>query len=164
MSAAPKRAPIRVWRITTSKYARSAFSGEGARLYGGRWNHKGVTMVYTAQSQALAMLEMLVQDEPLRARYALIPADIPANLAIERITAADLSRNWRSAESLENLRTRGTQWAKENRSVALAVPSAVVPAEMNFLLNPLHPDFKRIRIGKSMPLVTDLRMLKKPKP
>lgn len=159
----PEREPIRVWRIATSKYARSAFSGEGARLYGGRWNHKGVPLVYTAQNQALAMLEMLVQDEPLRARYVVIPAYIPPDLATAHITATDLPRNWRGDEYLETLRTRGTEWAKAKRTAALAVPSAVIPAETNYLLNPLHPDYKRIDIGKSMPLVTDLRLLKKRK-
>ena len=61
-----------VWRITTARFARLAFSGEGARLYGGRWSPKGVPVVYTAANQSLAMLEMLVQDQPLRARYVMI--------------------------------------------------------------------------------------------
>ena len=60
---------LTVWRLVTARFAKSAFSGEGARLYGGRWNRKGVLLVYAAGNQSLAMLEMLVQDEPLRARY-----------------------------------------------------------------------------------------------
>ena len=73
---------LTVWRLVTARFADRAFSGEGARLYGGRWNRKGVPLVYTAGSQSLAMLEMLVQDEPLRARYVIIPAHIPKGLKI----------------------------------------------------------------------------------
>jgi RES domain-containing protein len=76
---------LSVWQITTAAFARSAFSGEGARLYGGRWNPKGEPIVYTAASQSLAMLEMLVQDQPLRARYMMIEARIPAALSIDRV-------------------------------------------------------------------------------
>src|SRR5437899_12972278 len=76
---------LSVWRITTSAFARSAFSGEGARPYGGRWNPKGVPMVYTAANQSLAMLEMLVQDQPLRARYMIVEAGIPRRVTIEHV-------------------------------------------------------------------------------
>ena len=69
---------ITVWRLVTARFAATAFSGEGARLYGGRWNRKGAPMIYTAASQSLAMLEILVQDEPLCARYVTIPATLPA--------------------------------------------------------------------------------------
>src|SRR6266581_3394495 len=79
-----------VWRITTAAFARSAFSGEGARLYGGRWNPKGVPIVYTAASQSLALLEMLVQDQPLRARYVIIEARIPGGLRMDRFRIDDL--------------------------------------------------------------------------
>ena len=71
-----------VWRLLTARFSQAAFTGEGARLYGGRWNRKGIPMVYTAASQSLAVLEMLVQDEPLRAHYVIIPATLPANLKI----------------------------------------------------------------------------------
>ena len=67
---------ITVWRIVTRRFVTSAFSGEGARLFGGRWNRKGWPVVYTAQSRSLALLEMMVQDDPLRARHALIPATL----------------------------------------------------------------------------------------
>ena len=71
-----------VWRITTARFAAAALSDEGARLHGGRWNPKGHGVIYTAESQSLALLEMLVQDAPLRARYVLIPAQLPADLAV----------------------------------------------------------------------------------
>jgi len=152
---------LTVWRLTTARRARSAFSGEGARLYGGRWNRKGVSVVYTAQTQALAVLEMMVQDEALAARYVMIPAQIPDGVTIERIDARSLPAGWRSPRHLETTRGIGAEWARSRRSAVLAVPSAVIPAEINFLLNPLHPDFRRIRIGKPVAFRLDPRLLAK---
>lgn len=153
---------LSVWRLTTARFAKSAFSGEGARLYGGRWNRKGVLLVYTAASQSLAMLEMLVQDEPLRARYVMIEARIPTSVAIDRIKVDDLPSDWRDIAAREKLQAIGTEWARKRGTAVLAVPSAVIPAETNYLLNPLHPDFRRIKIGAPRKFQTDLRLIKGP--
>lgn len=149
-----------VWRILTARFAATAFSGEGARLYGGRWNRKGVPVVYTAGSQSLAMLEMLVQDEPLRARYMIIPAQIPPDLTIGRVSPEQLPPDWRDPAALETLRALGTAWATALTAPVLAVPSVVVPTETNYLLNPRHPDFVRIAVGEAQELITDLRLTK----
>ncbi len=149
-----------VWRIVTARFAEVAFSGEGARRYGGRWNRKGVSLVYTAGSQSLAMLEMLVQDEPLRARYMMIPARIPADLTIARLNREQLPPDWRDPGAVETLRTLGTEWAAGLAAAVLAVPSAVVPDETNYLLNPRHPDFGRIAVGAARELITDLRLMR----
>jgi RES domain-containing protein len=146
-----------VWRLLTARYAESAFSGEGARLYGGRWNRKGVPMVYTAGSQSLAMLELLVQDEPLRARYVMIAARLPKNLKIERIAPEQLPADWRDLAAREQMQIIGTGWAKRRSSAVLAVPSAVIPSETNYLLNPSHPSFAKIEIGEPQDFITDLR-------
>lgn len=151
---------LRVWRLVTARFIDSAFSGEGARRYGGRWNKKGVPLVYTACSQSLAMLEMLVQDEPLRACYYVIPADIPTGIKIDRITFDQLPADWRNRKALEQLRTIGSDWAVKQSGAVLQVPSAVVPAEVNYLLNVKHPDFAGISIGQPRELVTDLRLIK----
>lgn len=151
---------LSVWRITTSAFAGSAFAGEGARLYGGRWNPKGVPMVYTAASQSLALLEMLVQDPPLRARYVVIEARIPADLAIDRVRIDHLPSDWREITAREKLQAIGAEWARKRNSAVLIVPSAIVPAESNYLLNPLHPEFKRIKIRKPTTVKTDLRLIK----
>jgi RES domain-containing protein len=151
---------LSVWRITTTRYARSAFSGEGARLYGGRWNPKGVPLVYTAANRSLAMLEMLVQDQPLRARYLMIEARIPEGVTIDCISVADLPSDWREIGARAKLQAIGREWVKRASASVLAVPSAIVPAESNYLINPLHRDFRRIRIGKPITLETDLRLLK----
>jgi len=152
---------LTVWRLVTARFADSAFSGEGARLYGGRWNRKGVPMVYAAATQSLAMLEMLVQDEPLRARYVVIPATLPKGLKIERIAPDQLPADWRDLSARESLQAIGSDWVKRQSSAVLAVPSAVIPTESNYLLNPQHPSFARIEIGKPQDFVTDLRLIKK---
>ena len=151
---------LSVWRITTAAFARSAFSGEGARLYGGRWNPKGIPMVYTAANQSLALLEMLVQDQPLRARYVMIEARIASALTIDRVRLADLPPDWRDIGAREKLQVIGAEWARKQSAAVLAVPSAIVPAEANYLLNPLHPDFKRIKVGNPSSVETDLRLIK----
>jgi RES domain-containing protein len=151
---------LTVWRLVTVRYADSAFSGEGARLYGGRWNRKGVPIVYTAGSQSLAMLEMLVQDEPLRARYVMIPASIPSNVKIERLDPGQLPANWRDVAARERLQLIGGEWAKSRSSAVLAVPSSVIPAETNYLLNPRHAAYATIRIGKPQVFITDLRLIR----
>lgn len=149
-----------VWRLVTARYAESAFSGEGARLYGGRWNRKGIAMVYTAASQSLAMLEMLVQDEPLRARYVVIAAGIPEDMSIERLASDELPAAWRDPAARTLLQGLGSDWIKRASSAVLAVPSAVIPSETNYLLNPQHPDFGRIEIGRPAGFVTDLRLVR----
>ena len=151
---------LTVWRMVTARFARSAFSGAGARLYGGRWNRKGVPLVYTSETQSLAVLELLVQDEPLRARYVMIEARIPKGMKIDRIKVEDLPSDWRDMAAREKLRAIGSEWAGKRSAAVLAVPSAVIPSETNYLLNPLHPDFKRIRTGKPERFETDRRLIR----
>ena len=151
-----------VWRITTARFAATAFSGEGARLYGGRWNPKGFALVYTAESRALALLEMMVQDAPLRARYVLIPAQLPDTLSVTLVELADLSPDWRGLERRAALQRIGRDWLESGRSAVLAVSSAVVPAERNYLLNPAHPDFVRITMGEPEALDTNFRLMRPP--
>jgi RES domain-containing protein len=148
---------LTVWRLVTARYADTAFSGDGARLYGGRWNRPGVPMVYTSGTQSLAMLEMLVQDDPLRARYMVIAASIPAGIAIERLVQEDLPAGWREIAVRGQLQDLGTAWARSLSSAVLAVPSVVIPAESNYLLNPLHPAFSQIEIGETHSFFTDMR-------
>jgi RES domain-containing protein len=152
-----------VWRIVTRRFAEEAYSGEGARRFGGRWNRIGQSVVYTAQSRSLALLEMLVQDNALRAHYLLIPATIPDDLPRQTITLAELQKfnpGWRNQDARETLKNLGSHWLNEASSCILEVPSAVMPAETNLLLNPHHPDFIRIKIGKPESLENDLRLLR----
>ena len=149
---------LTAWRLITARFADFAFSGEGARLFGGRWNRKGTPMVYSAGSQSLAMLEMLVQDEPLRARYVMLSATLPKNLKIESVTPAQLPTDWRDPQARDQLQAIGAEWVKRGSSAVLAVPCVVIPNEINFLLNPRHPSMARIAIGKPQEFITDLRL------
>lgn len=149
-----------VWRITTRRFVDAAFTGEGARLFGGRWNRPGQSVVYTAESRSLALLEMLVQDDPLRAHYVLIPAYLPHSVSIETIANSTLAQGWRAQAGRDQLQALGAEWLRQSRSCVLAVPSALIPAELNFLINPFHPDFRHITVGMPEPLETDLRLIR----
>ena len=115
-------------------------------------------MVYTAANQSLAMLEMLVQDQPLRARYMMIEARIPSAVAIDRVRVDDLPSDWREIGARSKLQAIGAEWARKRSAAVLAVRSAIVPADSNYLLNPLHSDFNRIKVGKPSTVETDLRL------
>ena len=149
-----------VWRITTERFVHTAFSGEGAGLYGGRWNPKGWEVVYTAESQSLALLEMMVQDDPLRAHYILIPAQLPDDLPETRIVIDQLPDDWRKVGARDTLQSMGQEWLQMARTALLVVPSAVVPVERSFLINPRHPDCARIVWGEPQSLQTDIRLLR----
>ena len=152
---------IRVWRVTDEKYGARAFDGEGARRYGGRWNHKGSTVVYTSDSLALATLEQLVHVSAglhLPSRVA-IAVDIPDEIAQVEISAAELPEDWRRTDGVKALRDRGTRWVLSARSAVLCVPSVVIPRERNYVLNPGHPDFEKLRIQDPEPFEFDPRLL-----
>jgi RES domain-containing protein len=151
---------LTVWRVVTERYVDTAFSGEGARLYGGWWNPKGVAMVYTAHTQSLALLQMLVQDSPLRAHYVMIPGRFPEKI-VERIDPASLPAHWRDISGRGELQQIGAKWSQTRTSTVLAVPSAVVPAESNYLLNPDHPDFVHVETGAREEWLTDPRWLRR---
>ena len=114
-------------------------------------------MVYTSSTLSLAALETLAHfdEEEAPARLVAIPADIPQDLSITRIKASELASNWRTTPSPESLAEIGTRWAAARDSLLLAVPSAIIPEDLNYLLNPLHPQFKRIRIGRPKPFSFD---------
>jgi len=150
---------IRAWRIVKRKHAGRAFTGEGARLYGGRWNSPGVAIVYTAESQSLATLEMIVHldSSELLDSYVMFEVGINESL-ITKIELSQLPRNWRADPPPLKVLEVGNAWAEAGTSTVLQVPSAILPAEHNFLLNPLHADFPRLVIGKPFSLRFDPRL------
>ena len=150
---------VTAWRIAKRRHARTAFTGEGARLYGGRWNNPGTSIVYTAQSQSLAVLEMLVHFDSaeLLEKYVLFEVGIDDSL-IAHVDSSRLTRTWRVAPPPTRVRAIGDDWIGSGISVVLRVPSALVPTENNFLLNPRHKDFPRLLIGKPMPFRFDSRL------
>ena len=157
-SSADPRGSLRVWRLC--KRAHAAFDGEGARLAGGRWNRRGTRMVYTAGSLSLAALEILVHAEAslLPSDLVAIPADIPSSVAIEPLAEDLLPPDWRRNPAPEALAVLGTDWIAAARTPVLAVPSAIVPRESNYLLNPAHPDFAKIKRGTAEPFSLDPRL------
>lgn len=148
-----------LWRLTAARHAASAFSGDGARLYGGRWSPVGVPVVYCAESRSLALLEVLAgTDDPARLfqqPWVLISAEVPDE-CIDR--PAGVPDSWRNHPHSSATQAFGAEWVRARRSSVLRVPSAVVPGEFNFLLNPAHPDFKRVKIGGPQPFSFDPRL------
>ena len=150
---------LTVWRLCSATYADTAFDGEGARLYGGRWSPPGVAVAYAAESRSLAVLEVLAHvDDPCRLAqlaWVFAPAEVdPA--AVE--TPARFPETWAAFPHSPASRDFGALWARELRSPVLRVPSAVVPGEFNYLLNPSHPDFKHVKIGQPLAFSFDPRL------
>ncbi|HMF79166.1 MAG TPA: RES family NAD+ phosphorylase [Bryobacteraceae bacterium] len=153
---------MHVWRISKAKFAEAAFTGEGARLFDGRWNFQGVPMVYTSSSLALAAVEFFVHLDPSDAPDDLVSlkTELPDGFNIERMQEDRLPLNWRRVDN-RHLQEMGSKWVKLKSSVALVVPSAVVEEEWNVLLNPTHPDFAAIAVERAKPFRYDERMFKR---
>jgi len=147
------------WRIVKARHAESAFDGEGARRHGGRWNSRGTAVVYVAGSISLAVLEIVVHLATPRAlrNYVTISVEIDDDL-IDRLDPERLPDPWRSHPPPPEVQRLGDRWVVEETSAVLAVPSVIVPRETNYLLNPAHPDFARLRIGPPEPLELDERL------
>jgi RES domain-containing protein len=150
------------WRIVKRKFRNVAFTGEGARRYGGRWNSKGVAVVYAAQSQSLAALEMLAHldsGDVLR-YYVAIPVSFDLRPVVD-IDVSELPKNWKSYPAPRSLRAIGDAWVSSGESPVLRVPSVLVPSESNFLLNPQHPEYANLLIGEPLPFSFDPRLFRR---
>lgn len=150
----------RAWRIVKSQFAADAFSGEGARLYGGRWNSPGIAMVYTSGSISLATLELLVHlgNTDVLPSYSICPVDFKDSL-VEILDSATLPPDWRQSPAPTSLQTIGDDWISRRSSVLLRVPSAVVETENNYLINPAHSKFKNLVIGAMEAFNLDPRLI-----
>ncbi|MGB6867808.1 MAG: RES family NAD+ phosphorylase [Candidatus Aminicenantaceae bacterium] len=148
-----------VYRIAKKKYIED-LTGIGARLYGGRWNRKGIGLVYTSESRALALVEFLVNVpfSILPSKLYIATVEIDDQILPIEIPLGDLPKNWRYFPAPSELAEIGSKWAVSNESLALRVPSAVVPHEFNILLNPSHPDMKHVAITTVEGLELDKRL------
>ncbi len=150
---------LAAYRIVKRRWSGSAFDGEGARLYGGRWNSPGTAVVYAASTRSLALLEILVHcsEAALKMDFVAIEAVFDSKL-VETLGAEDLPRSWQADPAPVATRRIGDRWAERRSSPVLALPSSIVPEERNYLLNPGHPHFSRIEIGAPRPFAVDDRL------
>ena len=147
-----------LYRISSAKYA-DDLSGNGARLYGGRWNSEGKPMVYLASSRSLAVLESLAH---------IVATNIPADFVILTIETPDdflaipenvLPDNWNEYPEQHILKQIGNSFLQRNEHLLLKVPSALVPEEFNYLMNPLHAKAAKVKVIKKVPFNFDQRLL-----
>lgn len=151
---------LRLWRLVKADYAASAFDGEGAFRFGGRWNSCGQRIAYTSGVLSLALLEILVHLDP--------SAHLPAMRAVPiHIPKSEIKQAWFSKLSeisgdlpwgLMQTRKWGNTWIQQNETVALKVPSALVPNESNYLINPMHPAFASCQIDEARPFPIETRL------
>jgi RES domain-containing protein len=150
------------WRIVKHSRATQAFSGEGARRYGGRWNRAGSPAVYLADSLALAALELFVHLGRAHAHLQLVTfrVEIPDAVPIDELAVGDLPGNWRAEPPPAETQDLGSRWLAGDNAALLRVPSAIVPEEHNLMLDPRHPDAGNLVIGLPRPFSLDPRMWK----
>jgi RES domain-containing protein len=152
---------ITAWRIVKARHAADAFDGEGARVEGGRWNSPGAPVVYTSQSAALAVLELLIHlgRGSILSAYVLIPCTFDDAL-VSRLDRKRLPNNWRSYPAPPELQLIGDEWVRSGTSAVLEVPSAIINSDSNYLLNPQHRNFQAIRVMNPQPFEFDLRLVR----
>ncbi|HLA10051.1 MAG TPA: RES family NAD+ phosphorylase [Pyrinomonadaceae bacterium] len=141
-------------------------SSDGARRYGGRWNHAGTAVVYTSESLSLAALEYLVNlpMSDLPDDLISVQLQIPDDPPLTEISIDDLPDNWRAFPAIEELKDIGTDWVREAKTAVLSVPSVVIPTELNYLINPGHEVTRRIEIVSVEPFALDVRLYRSQKP
>ena len=151
-----------VFRLAKEKYSHD-LSGNGAFKTGGRWNSKATAMVYTSDSRALCTAEIAVHTPLglLPSDYEIISIEIPDSIKIKTLAKNKLPYDWNSIPHPESTQEIGDEFIKQNKSVVLKVPSAVVQGDFNYLLNPKHSDFRKIKIRKVETFSFDYRLFLK---
>jgi len=148
------------WRITITPDPDRAFSGDGARIRGGRWNSKGTRVVYAADYPAAAILEQLVQVSSVASLpiYKLFRVTLPETM-VSVVDSSTLPATWRDPKRDPAVQAIGDAWVAKRTSLALQVPSAVAPHHVNYLLNPAHPDVATLTIAAPERFALDPRLL-----
>ncbi len=157
---------IEAWRIAKRRYIDTAFDGEGARLHGGRWNSPGRPVVYGSESRALATLEVLagLGSTYVLQAWVLIGVRFPESIVTDldsfliSLGREGLPAGWNAAPPTPASQEIGDLWLDRQDSAVLRVPSVIVPAEHNYLLNPRHSDFARVEIGVPEEMRLDPRL------
>jgi len=154
------------FRIDKAKWEKQSFSGQGAALEGGRWNPAGIAVVYASQHLAMAAMERLVHlkhGTGNKVRYNFFRLHF-RDVALEIIPHAKLPATWNAKPPSADTQHLGREWFESGRTAILQVPSAIIPSEWNFVLNPTHPDFQRIKIDAPERFAFDPRLLTTPQP
>jgi RES domain-containing protein len=153
---------ITAWRITKPEFAAVAFEGKGARLFGGRWNSAGISMVYTSSTASLAALELLAHlPRTTDLRNFVIFACSFSDELVQSIDSARLPARWRESPPPRELQETGDRWVNDGSSAVLRVPSVIIDSEWNYLLNPAHKDFGSIEVADPVPFNLDLRLMRR---
>lgn len=149
----------RAWRIVKENRILTAWNGEGSRLFGGRWNSRGVSVVYTSGSRALAALETLVHLlPPVEPRFTLISVDFDSSW-VEILASTSLPLDWMEQPVPLSTQRIGDAWMAAGRTLILEVPSVIVTRESNYLINPFHPQFKELTFGTPESFSFDSRLI-----
>lgn len=148
-----------VFRLSKAAYAND-LSGRGAEKAGGRWNSKGTTMVYTSESRALCTTEIAVHTPLgiLPVDYVIIAIEIPDTVPVTELKTPALPDDWKSLPHSHSTQEIGDTFVTNEKTAVLKVPSAVVQGEFNYLLNPAHKDFKKIKVKLVEPFDFDERL------
>lgn len=150
---------MKVYRISKCQYI-DDLSGTGAALYGGRWHSKGNYLVYTAATPSLALLESVVHISNIQVTgYCMICIDIPGD-SLEEKKIEDLPANWFINPAPDALQKVGNSFISDNQFLALKLPSAIMPEESNYLLNPHHDLFKKVKVLYKRTVPIDDRLIK----
>ncbi|NOT59676.1 MAG: RES domain-containing protein [Acidobacteria bacterium] len=151
---------MKLYRLCSARHQATAFTGIGASIAGGRWNSRGVAMVYTAESLSLAALECLVHfsAQTLPNDYVSIAVTLAPRILIECVALNTLPADWAEEDQPVKTRKLGDEWIKEKRSLVLQIPSAIIPLECNYLINPRHPDFPLLQIDSPIAFKFDARL------
>ena len=152
---------MRVWRICRKEFAKDPLGGRGGLFVSGRWHTRGQRVVYCAGSLALAALELLVhaEDDALPTDLVRLEIELPNALKRHVIRVKSLPKNWRSYPAPAALQRRGDDWLETATTAVLEVPSAVIPEESNFVLNPQHSGAGRIKVISTRPFKFDGRLV-----
>ncbi len=150
---------MRIWRICRKPVARSPLDGRGGLVVAGRWHTPRRLVSYSSESLALASLEVLVHSDLdlLPDDLMAIEIDVPPKVKVAEVKVRDLLRNWRKHPAPSRLQTIGNEWLDRGRTTLLKVPSALVPTESNFLVNPMHPGFSELRVVRRFKFAFDSR-------
>ena len=154
---------MRVYRIERERYLHSTLEGRGAALSSGfRWNPLHTRLVYTADSRALSMLEVAVHldwSEDLPQDRYYVEIDIPDDMLILKVNMDELPLGWDAKPATKITQAIGETFVRQHKAAVLEVPSAIVPFEHNYLINPIHHDAKRIWVVRSTQMIFDQRFL-----